>query len=249
MRPGLFSGKLLAVEIDVLRCPVCREGLAMRPTATCATCETAVHEDCREFIGGCARFACPGAAGTRRRLVEYLRASSRAEMARYAVASTVLAAFLVAAGLGGMSGLPIAIIGTMFAGFVVPVLMNHRDLLLETRDRIPADRELIHRLQHDSVFRDLDAAARRGAQAGVALLVLACLGFAALHQFIAATACAVSSLVIWVWCLWWPDFARRRPDRLMSYWKDEIQRVLEAEGPLQLEGGRAKPADSTTPRA
>lgn len=61
------------------RCPVCAQLLGIKPTRTCAVCETPVHAECADYIGGCARFACPEAATVRKRAVDYLRADYAAE--------------------------------------------------------------------------------------------------------------------------------------------------------------------------
>lgn len=54
------------------RCPVCAEALADKPLRRCATCETAAHEACAEFLGGCARYACAEAATPRGRVQRYV---------------------------------------------------------------------------------------------------------------------------------------------------------------------------------
>lgn len=55
-----------------LRCPVCSDELSLRTQQSCPTCETPIHSDCREYIGGCARFACPEAATPRGRVLEFV---------------------------------------------------------------------------------------------------------------------------------------------------------------------------------
>jgi hypothetical protein len=59
-------------EVVAGRCPVCGEALGDLPLHRCASCETAVHAACAEFLGGCARYACVEAATTRGRVQRYL---------------------------------------------------------------------------------------------------------------------------------------------------------------------------------
>lgn len=44
-------------------CPVCCERLGAE-TLCCRHCETGLHPDCWEYLGGCATYACPGVAGS-----------------------------------------------------------------------------------------------------------------------------------------------------------------------------------------
>lgn len=60
--------------LELLTCPVCGGDLSRGEVSPCAACETPMHSDCREFIGGCARFACEDAASPRGRLMQYLEA-------------------------------------------------------------------------------------------------------------------------------------------------------------------------------
>jgi hypothetical protein len=63
---------------DSNRCPVCRDPLA-EPIQSCPTCETPLHLECAQYIGGCARFACAEAATARKRLGELLRLGRRVD--------------------------------------------------------------------------------------------------------------------------------------------------------------------------
>jgi len=59
---------------SVSTCLVCRLPLAGRPVTTCPSCETVLHSDCAQYLGGCARFACVEAATPRGRVVKFLQA-------------------------------------------------------------------------------------------------------------------------------------------------------------------------------
>jgi hypothetical protein len=58
--------------LPVPTCLVCRKPLSELPTVTCQSCETAIHTECHEYLGGCGRFACVEAASPRMRVVKYL---------------------------------------------------------------------------------------------------------------------------------------------------------------------------------
>jgi hypothetical protein len=53
-------------------CPVCRDPIDGGDVFTCGQCETTLHTNCKDYIGGCARYACVDAATPRHRLAEYL---------------------------------------------------------------------------------------------------------------------------------------------------------------------------------
>jgi hypothetical protein len=63
------------------RCPVCGDPLGDGALSRCAECDTAVHAACGVFLGGCARYACPEAASSRRRMRRYLFERIRHDLA------------------------------------------------------------------------------------------------------------------------------------------------------------------------
>jgi hypothetical protein len=72
------------------RCPLCRDPLDATPIVTCDVCETALHAACREYLGGCARFACTAAATPRGRLVEYLAANLELRLMNYGALAAII---------------------------------------------------------------------------------------------------------------------------------------------------------------
>jgi hypothetical protein len=111
----------------VLRCPVCADPLESRPTRSCPTCDTPLHRECGEYIGGCARFACEEAATTHKRVARFLDTVLRSRSAQLRGTALWLAAFLAwhvltGIGLGRMwTLLPIllaCVMGAMVLGFI-----------------------------------------------------------------------------------------------------------------------------------
>lgn len=86
-------------------------------------------------------------------------------------------------------------------------------------------------LGHDSVFRDLDRASTIGGRITAALAFLAALPLLSMG-ILPAMASAGFGAFVWVLCVWWPDRARGRPDRLLTMWRDELDGVTE--GTLRL---------------
>lgn len=41
-----------------VRCSVCNDALDSRPVTACATCDTPIHAECRQYIGSCVRYGC-----------------------------------------------------------------------------------------------------------------------------------------------------------------------------------------------
>jgi hypothetical protein len=80
----------------VLKCPVCSNPLAALPTRTCPECETPVHIECGDLVGGCPRFACPEAATAGRRVAEYLKVRLDQTFALAMGGATCLGAYFLA---------------------------------------------------------------------------------------------------------------------------------------------------------
>lgn len=108
VRPRAMVGtqmKAGEVELGGL-CPLCRGTPDPRESWSCAVCETVLCLACKEFAGGCVRFACSAAATPETRLTEYLRERSKENLgAQFKMLrdSWSLAIPLVAIGLIGWS--------------------------------------------------------------------------------------------------------------------------------------------------
>lgn len=88
-----------------LRCPVCADELSLRAQQSCPTCETPVHADCREYIGGCARFACPEAATPRGRVLEFVTVCLDQQLLSSRALTRCLAAWIAICTVVGLYGL------------------------------------------------------------------------------------------------------------------------------------------------
>src|SRR5687768_17520901 len=82
------------------RCPVCVSPFGAAALYTCSVCETRLHTECAEYLGGCARFACTEAATPRKRLTQYLEAYSLESVHLYGWASQCFLLLLLCGGRG-----------------------------------------------------------------------------------------------------------------------------------------------------
>lgn len=80
---------------------MCMGELDAEPHHTCPDCETPIHVACGDEIAGCARYACPRAASTRGRILEYARLRVNQELS---VARAVMRSFGVWCGICALVG-------------------------------------------------------------------------------------------------------------------------------------------------
>lgn len=96
-----------------LKCPMCMGELDAEPHRTCPDCETPIHVACGDEIAGCPRYACPRAASTRGRILEYARMRVTQELS---VARAVMRTFGIWCGLCVLVGVGTMVYLGMHAG-------------------------------------------------------------------------------------------------------------------------------------
>ncbi|MBI4860547.1 MAG: hypothetical protein HY815_09835 [Candidatus Riflebacteria bacterium] len=218
----------------VPRCPVCHDALASRSTRTCPACETAIHEDCGDYIGGCARFACELAATPRTRIVELLRA--RHQVDEYGSKGCVAFLCMVLLEVSVYASLsPVAVAaGVALAWAIVSGWRNRRRARSWLSGPVPWNRLL-------SLF---DASAREertlaGQLAGPLIVAIGVVYVAVRVLWWRGPVPVAAGLVFGLGCVlyaWFLGSASRLQEKLSglaSQWRDEIEALAIASDPAK----------------
>jgi len=238
-------------------CPVCSEKLSIRPIRICPLCETAVHEECGDYIGGCARFACEEAATPKKRLVEYLELKLQQKV-------TGAGGLVLATGLLALTEVMIGLSPTVLL-LLPPILifvatawnqksrlrgseLGHRELLGLMRSIAPATRPSPY-----GELRNIDqVSARVSFQLGVILMFFAVVSaFLAGPQYFVAGLVGFLGFLTYSWYRYRSGTIGDRAEYLAGLWSDELEELLKIE-PGYEEGsellpGPAKPSPPPPP--